>query len=179
MVMVLTHHSQLDESEFELNLPKPRFSFYKSRDTVECPADLTWPPGHAEWTCMVEMQPRVYNSVATWDTRNSDSGTRRQSHGGGARWQGPAAVTGSKQMQTGQGKGKCRSTHAQKSRYVGRNEYICLNCGTVKTIVFFFVVVVFVLVHSFPLLTFLGNIVHLEEASLPASSLDINIPGFV
>ena len=37
MVMVLTHHSQLNESEFELNLPKPRFSFYKSRDTVECP----------------------------------------------------------------------------------------------------------------------------------------------
>lgn len=84
MVMVLTHHSQLDESEFELNLPKPRFSFYKSRDTVECPADLTWPPGHAEWTCMVEIQPRVYNSVATWDTRNSDSGTRRQSRGAGS-----------------------------------------------------------------------------------------------
>lgn len=138
MVMVLTHHSQLDESEFELNLPKPRFSFYKSRDTVECPADLTRPPGHAEWTQLVEMQARVYSSVATRDTRNSDGGTRRQSQGGGARRQGPAAVPGSKQMQTGQGKGQCRSTHAQKSRYVGRNEYICLNCGTIKTIVFFF-----------------------------------------
>lgn len=138
MVMVFTHQSQLDESEFELNLPKPRFSFYKSRDTVECPADLTRPPGQAEWTQLVEMQARVYSSVATRDTRNSDGGTRRQSQVGGARRQGPAAVPGSKQMQTGQGKGQCRSTHAQKSRYVGRNEYICLNCGTIKTIVFFF-----------------------------------------
>lgn len=47
MVMVLTHYS-LNESEFELTIPKPQFSFCKSRDTVECPADLTWPPGHAE-----------------------------------------------------------------------------------------------------------------------------------
>lgn len=124
------------------------------------------------------MKPGVYSSVATWDTRNSDSGTRGQSQGGGAWRQGSAAVPGSKQMQTGQGKGQRRRTHAPKTRYVGKNEYICLNCGTIKTIVFFFFVV-FVLVHSFPALTFLGNILHLEEASLPSFNLGINIPGLM
>lgn len=47
-VMVLVHHSQLDESEFELSLPKPQFSFCGNRDAVECPADLPGPPGHGK-----------------------------------------------------------------------------------------------------------------------------------
>lgn len=53
---------------------------------------------------------------------------------------------------------------------------ICLICGTTKTIVLLFCLV---LAHSFPALTFLHNIFHPEEASLSPFTLGITTPGLM